>query len=303
MNRIILAALPAIATALAFAQSPTFEVASIRPAAPLDFAKIKALSESGGQFPMGPHVDAIRALYTNMTLRELAANAWSMKPDQVTGPDWLDNPRFDIVAKMPGGSAQQDAPAMLRSLLQDRFKLAVHTANVERSVLALVVDKGGAKLKESAEAAPSIDNTTPLKPGEIRIETPDGPVIMVAGKTGGLAFRLGANGSLAYSVDLATGVMHTEGSALTMAGFAIILTQSSQDLDDHGPPVIDETGLHGHYQFALDYQRPDNAVGSSGPVSGVLMEALRKLGLKLENRKAMVEQLVVDHAEKTPTAN
>jgi uncharacterized protein (TIGR03435 family) len=198
---------------------------------------------------------------------------------------------------------QQDAPLMLRALLQDRFKLAAHTANVERSILALVVDKGGPKLNESAEAAPPIDNTAPLKPREIRIETPDGSVIMAAGKAGGLAFRLGANGSLAYSVDLATGAMHTEGTALTMAGFAIILTQSSQDLDDHGPPVIDETGLHGHYQFAIDYQRPDSAEGSAGPVSGSLMEAVRRLGLKLEGRKAMVDQLVLDHAEKTPTAN
>jgi uncharacterized protein (TIGR03435 family) len=304
MNRIILAALPAMATALAFAQSqPAFEVATVRPAEPLNFAKIAALRESGGQLPLGPHVDAIRALYTNMTLRELAANAWSVKPDQVAGPDWMDNSRFDIVAKMPGGPAQQDAPTMLRALLQDRFKLAVHTANVERSILALVVDKGGPKLKESAETPSPIDDTAPLKPGEIRIETPDGPVIMAAGKAGGLAFRLGANGSLAYSVDLATGAMHTEGSALTMAGFAIILTQSSQDLDDHGPPVIDETGLHGRYQFAVDYQRPDNSPGSSGPVNGPLMEAVRVLGLKLESRKAMMEQLVVDHAEKIPTAN
>jgi uncharacterized protein (TIGR03435 family) len=33
------------------------------------------------------------------------------------------------------------------------------------------------------------------------------------------------------------------------------------------------------------------------------MEAMRKLGLKLEGRKAMVDQLVVDRAEKTSTAN
>jgi uncharacterized protein (TIGR03435 family) len=256
MILIILAA--ALSAAFAWSQ-PAFEVASIRPAAPFDFAKIKAVSESGGQYPYGPHVDATRALYTDMTLRELAANAWSMKPDQVAGPDWLDKTRFDIVAKMPQDAARQDAPLMLRALLQDRFKLAARTASVEHSVLALVVDKGGPKLKESAEVAPPIDNAAAYQPGEIRIETPDGPVIMTADKSGGIAFRLGANGSLAYRVDLATGVMHTEASALTMAGFAMILTQSSQDLDDHGPPVIDDTGLHGHYQFALDYQRPDNA--------------------------------------------
>jgi hypothetical protein len=83
MIRIMLAT--ALFTALAQSQ-PAFEVATVRPAAPLDFAKIEALQKSGGQLPLGPHVDASRALYTNMTMRELAANAWSMKPDQVTGP-------------------------------------------------------------------------------------------------------------------------------------------------------------------------------------------------------------------------
>ena len=32
-------------------------------------------------------------------------------------------------------------------------------------------------------------------------------------------------------------------------------------------------------------------------------DAVEKLGLKLESRKASVEQLVVDSAEKTPTEN
>jgi uncharacterized protein (TIGR03435 family) len=32
-------------------------------------------------------------------------------------------------------------------------------------------------------------------------------------------------------------------------------------------------------------------------------DAVQALGLKLESRKATVEQLVVDHAEKTPTEN
>jgi len=33
------------------------------------------------------------------------------------------------------------------------------------------------------------------------------------------------------------------------------------------------------------------------------INALEKLGLKLESRKAPLEVLVIDHAEKTPTAN
>jgi uncharacterized protein (TIGR03435 family) len=34
-----------------------------------------------------------------------------------------------------------------------------------------------------------------------------------------------------------------------------------------------------------------------------LTEGVQALGLKLESRKAVIDQLVVDHIEKTPTEN
>ncbi len=34
-----------------------------------------------------------------------------------------------------------------------------------------------------------------------------------------------------------------------------------------------------------------------------LTDAVQSMGLKLESRKAMVDQLIVDHIEKTPTEN
>ena len=44
---------------------------------------------------------------------------------------------FDIVAKMPEGSKKEDAPKMLQTLLEDRFKLTTHRASAEHPVLAL----------------------------------------------------------------------------------------------------------------------------------------------------------------------
>jgi uncharacterized protein (TIGR03435 family) len=82
-------------------------------------------------------------------------------------------------------------------------------------------------------------------------------------------------------------------------------------------PVIDETGLKGEYDFDLAYthEPPDlpqgnaalgripndqAAIDASGPT---LFEALEKqLGLKLEAKKAPVDILVIDHAEK-PSEN
>ena len=66
-------------------------------------------------------------------------------------------------------------------------------------------------------------------------------------------------------------------------------------------PVLDMTGLKGCYNVTLEWVReqPDNP--SSGPTLVLALED--QLGLKLETRKAPVEVLVVDHAEKLPSDN
>src|ERR1700761_5077737 len=88
----------------------TFEVATIKPAAPLDMAKLAAAMQAGEAPKIGPHVEGGRAQYNYMTLRDLIALAYNAKPYQVTGPDWLATTRFDIDAKMPEGARKSDAP-------------------------------------------------------------------------------------------------------------------------------------------------------------------------------------------------
>ena len=65
----------------------------------------------------------------------------------MTGPDWMENVHFDIAAKYPPDTRNEDRPLMLRTLLEDRFKLSVHRESKEISGYALVVAKGGLKLK------------------------------------------------------------------------------------------------------------------------------------------------------------
>ena len=142
-----------------------FEVASIRPAAPLDMAKIMAAVQAGQSPKIGPQVGAERAEYTYMALRDLIALAYGVKPYQISGPDWLANQRFDIVAKLPAGASKDDAPAMLQALLADRFGLVIHRSSAEHPVLALLVGKGGPKLREAIGTPTPIDENTPLKPG------------------------------------------------------------------------------------------------------------------------------------------
>src|SRR5260370_25151988 len=130
----------ALTAATALAQTvPTFEVATIKPAAPLDRMKIAAGIQAGQMPKIGPHVDRARAEYTYMALKDLIALAYKVKPYQITGPDWIANQRFDIVAKLHEGASKDDAPKMLQGLLEERFKLVVHRDSQEHPVLALVV--------------------------------------------------------------------------------------------------------------------------------------------------------------------
>lgn len=67
-------------------------------------------------------------------------------------------------------------------------------------------------------------------------------------------------------------------------------------------PVSDATGLEGNYEITLDWT-PDDRPAASDGATGSIFAALQELGLRLEPRKAPVEMLVVDHAEKVPTEN
>src|ERR1700689_335454 len=183
-----------------FGQSkPAFEVATVKPAQPMDQAKIIAALQSGGKMPMGANIDSRRAEYLYLDLKTLMTYAYGVKPYQITGPDWMSTTRFDIVAKMPEGSTKEDAPKMLQSLLEERFKLTTHRTGVEHPVLALVVGKGGPKLKASAEKPAAIDESAPLKPGELNMDGPDGPVrVKVDMTTGGSVIDMGLQGKMSF---------------------------------------------------------------------------------------------------------
>jgi uncharacterized protein (TIGR03435 family) len=218
---------------------------------------------------------------------------------------------------------------MLQSLLEDRFKLSVRRETKEHPVLALVVGKGGPKMKES-EPAKAIDENAPLKPGESKMDTAEGPVRMtVDAKAGAATVDMGAKGKFTYSVDRSTMNFHLSATQVTMSGFADMLTQVSQQMGGGagGRNIVDMTDLKGSYDVGIDFALadlmamaraagmdvPGGATGASGaagdntaatPGGGTsITDAVAALGLKLEPRKAPVEQLIIEHVEKTPTEN
>lgn len=85
----------------------------------------------------------------------------------------------------------------------------------------------------------------------------------------------------------------------TMEYFALQLSNTGQT----GREVVDKTGLTGSYDFELNWASENDGGPSLDSNVPDLFTALQEqLGLKLESRKAFVETLVVDHAEK-PSPN
>jgi uncharacterized protein (TIGR03435 family) len=134
------------------ASPPAFEVASIRPAAPLT-------AEARRSGRIGVKVDGSRADFVRVSLADLIARAYRVRSFQVSGPDWMKSAMFDILAKMPEGASPDQVPEMLQALLAERFKLTLHRDNKEFPVYALIVGKGGPKLTaRPADYDPAVRN-------------------------------------------------------------------------------------------------------------------------------------------------
>ena len=82
---------------------------------------------------------------------------------------------------------------------------------------------------------------------------------------------------------------------LSAASMPVLARRLSQQLHE---PVLDATGLTGTYDFTLDWAQNDSVPGPS-----LFTAVQEQLGLKLETKKVPVDVLVIDHAEKIPTAN
>ena len=308
-----------------------FDVATIKPAAPLDPQRLAADIQAGRMPKVGPEIGVSRATFTYMSLADLISYAWKVRNYQINGPDWLASERFDIEATIPEGAKKDDVALMLRSLLEDRFKLVAHQAQEEHKVLALVVGKSGPKMKESATAPQAFDPSSPLDPGERQVDDADGPVRMKINTDGTITMNMGARGTVVQKIDRQNMTLHLESNGVTMEGYARLLSTLFLQMGGAtSRQVIDMTGLKGHYELDTELSimdllaeaRAEGRVPQAGPPSGgaasnampaastpepaggtSLLDAVEKLGLKLEDRKATVDRLVIDHVEKTPTDN
>jgi uncharacterized protein (TIGR03435 family) len=293
-----------------WAAGPAFEVASVRLAPPFT----PELAQSG-KLRQGITMDGGRVDFAGIPLAGLIAYAYGVPQNRVAGPDWMQGQRIDIQAKLPAGATEDQVPAMLQALLAGRFKLAIHREQKDQSGYALVVAKGGAKVKPAAPDAepPAPPQADPNAPAQSTMIVPLG-----GSQTRVTEDPKGRGGTVSNPLlgtvraSESSGALRLEAPNTTFEGLAQLLTELTRQ------PVVDLTALKGRYQVVLDLVlsggddgRP--TLGQDGPGApgapapdpriNALIGALDKIGLKLDSRKMPVETIVVDHIEKTPTDN
>jgi uncharacterized protein (TIGR03435 family) len=262
-----------------------FEVASVRPSSPA--------ASSGGV-----RMDGAQVHVSGFTLREYIARAYSVRPTQVLGPDWLETERFDVDANLPEGSKPSQIPLMMQALLEDRFALRQHRDQKDMPMYALTIGKPPLRLKESPD-----ENRSEAKP-EAAVD------VTVRVGAGGVSVDLGHGASYNFS---ATGKF--DGKRMTVAMIASTLERFADR------PVLDMTGLTGIYDVSFemtpeDYQAlsvqaainagvrlPPQAMNLLERTGNPLPLATAQLGLKLDARRAPVEVVVVDGVRRVPLDN
>lgn len=187
---------------------------------------------------------------------------------ELVGPGWIDPPTdvlVDIVAKTGSPAAEDQVRLMLQTLLADRFRLAVHREKRDIPAYALVLVRSERALQQSGSGT-----ETKVRPGP---------------KPYDLVFQGVSIAQLALQL----------GPPMTSR------------------PVVDKTGLQGSFDFTLELNRyivdaetGKAVVDARGAVDmeGAVLQGVRdQLGLALKADRAPVEVLVIDHVEKTPSAN
>jgi uncharacterized protein (TIGR03435 family) len=122
----------------------TFEVASVKRSAQQNTPGM-ILSRPGQPEDPG------RIAWTSVSLKALVEMAYHVDMDQVGGPQWIEDERYEIIAKKPPETTLDQLRVMVQNLLQERFHMAAHVETRPRLEYALVVAKGGPKLKAAQE--------------------------------------------------------------------------------------------------------------------------------------------------------
>ncbi|HEY7185344.1 MAG TPA: TIGR03435 family protein [Vicinamibacterales bacterium] len=264
-----------IETTRAQSAAPHFEVASVR----------IHTSNERVRFRVRAIPDAGRLTLTGMGVQEVIQSAYGLQSfELVTNGSPILTQRIDVVAKAPTPATVAEMQQMLRPLLEERFKLAVHRETREIDALLLVranTTRLGPKIRPTALSCAGV-GTTNLFAIDPQAEP---------------------------NAKDRCGVMPTDGPGRIVANGIDMRALAGELGPSQGRPVVDKTGLEGRYDIDLTYtpeifsaaalQRrgttaPPNVDPNGPPLATALVD---QLGLKLEGKRAPIEVVVIDRIE------
>lgn len=272
-----------LAVSLAAQTPAAFEVVSIKP------------NTSGSPIrSMGPQPGGFGGL--NVSARELVAYAYGIAQSAsatqiIGGPSWFDRERFDVDARLSVRLPPTQYGPLVRTMLEERFRLTAHRDTRDLPVYALVAARSDRSAGPSlhanpvdcaarAAAARAAGGPPPLaSPAAV---PPDRPVCALRVRPGQL-----------------------RGAAVSLPLLATYLGSFA------GRTVVDRTGIPGTFDVDLDWTpdppspteppRPD--ARPADPNGPSLFSALQEqLGLRLQADVAPLEVIVIDRVER-PEAN
>ena len=261
------------------AERPRFEVASVKPAAP-ENRNLGGIAAALGFLPGG----AVRG--TSVPLRFVITRAYNIQLRQLEGESDLLGERFAIDARagaraLPPKEATLEQTflaegpilrEMLKTLLAERFKLAIHVEKRDSPIYTLVVGPKGHKL------TPAVKDCSLKTVDEIAANI--GP----CGLQGGGPAR---------------------GFRLSSAPLSSLAQGLTNFMDR---PIVDRTGISGRFDIEVPPwstaapPRPDSDEPQPDPDGPSIFAALQQLGLRLEPARAPIDYYVIDHVER-PTEN
>ena len=268
-------------SAAAQSQSPAaaaFDVASVKP------------NRSGQPMRLGPTLQpGGRVFAVNLPLEELIRAAYELRQNELIIDSPLSERTFDIEARASGTVEANQARAMLRTLLVDRFALKAHREARELPIYSLVRVTSGRLGPQMRQSGPQC---APLKlpEGQGAPPPPPPPPPGAAGTALRSRRAFAKCPTMFYHAGASARSIDMDAFAETLAVFV-------------GRPVINKTGLSGDYDLDLIYTPEDGPPVAAAAEAPSLPTALQEqLGLKLEGGRAPVEVLVVDRVE-APTEN
>jgi uncharacterized protein (TIGR03435 family) len=216
---------------------------------------------------------------TNQTVIDIIRNVWNVNRLQIAGgPSWAGEDRYDIEAKASGKAGRDELVAMMKTMLAERFNLAVHQETRPIPVYALVLARADGRLGPTLrQSQATCDRSSPPAPGTPPPQPPP---------------PLGGVDLPACGTNTGRGVLRAAGIELeaftrNMAGAA-------------GRIIVDKTGLTGTFDMVLRFNPDPNDTSSDAP--SLFAAVQEQLGLKLDPQTAAADVLVIDRVER-PTEN